>query len=763
MITPRSSHLLGVLRRTKLFNLNSPQLIPVFADKRYRTQLLLLSRAGGLIVNRKFISTIIIFVSLFITGQAMATVKIDPYLSNLKNRAPMKALKLSSTSSQNQVEEEMVSIFIKSNDPEITAEKIQKLDGEVNTIIGQIITAKVLPSSLQKIADEGEVLFIEGGKPIKSSNDIAGSEVSVGEAHSGTNLPEGYKGSGVIVGIIDTGIDYNHADFMDADGNSRILSIWDQKRRGGPSPSEIQNSYGTECDSESIIDGSCPMFDRDGHGTHVAGTAAGSDPTYGGVAPDANIIVVSYDSSLDLGSGYADTIFSTNICQAAYYVFEKASELGMPAVVNLSLGTHIGPHDGTSLFEECLSGLVDGAAGRAIVAAAGNEYSTDTYYTGIHAGFEVNGNTSATNFVIRKRSRDSVYYIDIWGTPGSDLSIGLALHEGRPSGSPMDFSEMTNPGDTNDGSFLDGDILYKINATETSSALNGKPHIGIRITLAPDLTDPSDYSFDLVVNGTGSFDAWLFPDKPAKTVQFTEASGDKSGDWNYVAGDSKKSVAMPSTAANIISVAGYTSRNRWGGGPGCCEVAYELGAILNFSSSGPSADLSATGFKPDIAAPGGMIASTLSSTSTPNNLLIMEDGKHVLQAGTSMATPFVTGTIALMFSANPNYTSEDVKRYVIESAYSDDLTGDVPNLRWGHGKLDVLRALEFAINGGASGSFDANGNITQPENASGGGSGCHLLSGGNEKTSVGFALLIILTLITITVRREKVLERIKRR
>ena len=243
----------------------------------------------------------------------------------------------------------------------------------------------------------------------------------------------------MIVGIIDTGIDYNHEDFMDADGNSRILSIWDQKRHGGPSPTEIQGSYGTECDSESISDGSCPMIDSDGHGTHVAGTAAGRDPVYGGVAPDANIIVVSYDSSLDLGSGYADTIFSTNICQAAYYVFEKASELGMPAVVNLSLGTHIGPHDGTSLFEECLSGLVNGASGRAIVAAAGNEYSDDTYYTGIHAGFEVSNSIAATNFVIRQTSRDRIYYMDIWGAPGSDLSIGLAIHNGRPSGSPKNF------------------------------------------------------------------------------------------------------------------------------------------------------------------------------------------------------------------------------------------------------------------------------------------------------------------------------------
>jgi minor extracellular serine protease Vpr len=501
------------------------------------------------------------------------------------------------------------------------------------------------------------------------------------------------------------------------------------------------------------------MIDNDGHGTHVAGTAAGRNAVYGGVAPDANIIVVSYDSSLDLGSGYADTIFSTNICQAAYYVFEKASELGMPAVVNLSLGTHIGPHDGTSLFEECLSGLVNGAAGRAIVAAAGNEYSDDAYYTGIHTGFEVENSTAATNFVIRKPSQDRVYYIDIWGTQGSDLSIGIAMHNGRPSGSPKDFSEFTAPGETDDGSFLDGKIRYKINASETSSALNGKPHIGIRITIDPSITNPKDYSFDLVARGTGSFDAWLFPDKPAKTIQFTSVSGDISGDWNYVAGDSRMSVAMPSTSPEIISVGGYTSRNRWNGGPGCCEVAYAVGDILNFSSSGPSANASATGFKPDIAAPGGMIASALSSAVSPNSLLILEDGKHVLQAGTSMATPFVTGTIALMFSADPNYTSNDVKRYIIESAYSDDFTGEVPNARWGNGKLDVLRALEFAINGGSSGSFDSNESLSEPENA-GGGSSCQLIIGETSGGCMAYAILAAIALITISIRRRKSFQRI---
>ena len=124
-----------------------------------------------------------------------------------------------------------------------------------------------------------------------------------------------------------------------------------------------------------------------------------------------------------------------------------------------------------------------------------------------------------------------------------------------------------------------------------------------------------------------------------------------------------------------------------------------------------------------------------------------------------MATPFVTGTIALMFSANPNYTAADVKRYIIESAYADDFTGDVPNLRWGHGKLDVLRALEFAINGGASGSFDANENLSQPENG-GGGSSCQLVTDGTKGGCAGFAMLATLALMTIAITRRRSFQKI---
>lgn len=660
------------------------------------------------------------------------------------------------------ISREMVDVFIKTSDIEATRDLIRDLGGKSHISTGEVLAASIDINAVEMISGSDEVEFIEAAKPIQLKNDMAALEVNIPEVHEGMNLPSGYAGEGVIVGLIDTGIDYTHPDFRDADGKSRIISIWNQNRSGGPAPSEIENSYGTECKAETIADGSCPLKDTDGHGTHVAGTVAGSDEVYGGVAPDANIIVVSYDSSMTLDSGYAETIFSTKICQAAYYIFRKADELGMPAVINLSLGTHIGAHDGTSLFEQCLAGLVKDSAGRAIVAAAGNEYSIEDKFTGIHAGFEVGG-TSASNFVIRKLSKDNVYYIDFWGSAGSDIEVGLAIHDGDPRMLPLKFSGMVEPGKSTSGTFLDGKIEYVINYTEFPSALNGKPHAGIQMKVSPSLTNISDYSFDLVVSGSGSFDAWLFPDKPTKTINFTSIAGQTRNDWTHVPGDRIKSVAIPATSPDLIAVAGYTTRNRWSGGPACCEISFELGDLLEFSSSGPSASPELTGTKPDIAAPGAMIASAKSAQSQQNDLMILPGGSHVLQAGTSMAAPFVSGTIALMFSADPNFTYEDAKRYLVESAYVDEFVGSTPNDRWGHGKLDVLAALETAVNGGASGHFDRNSSLAETgfdESSSpmAAQSGCSLQtttsSGGDNANTVFCGMLLLSLAALVTARRQ---------
>jgi subtilisin family serine protease len=610
------------------------------------------------------------------------------------------------------LEDAYVEAFIKTYDIDAAKADVEALGGKVRMSIGNILTVSIPQSALNEIASRDEVVYIEAGKPITPKNDLAMIDINGNEVHSGALLSTPYTGRDTIIGIIDTGIDYSHADFRNTAGKNRILYIWDQTDESGTGPAELNETYGTECRTNAIVNGYCNVRDITGHGTHVAGTAAGRNTQYNGVSPDSYIVAVRYKSELEISDGYANPIFSTTICEAAYYVFKKAEKLGLPAVVNLSLGTHIGPHDGTSLFEECLDSLVENSSGRAIVAAAGNENIKDANYTGLHAGYDVNS-LMATNFHMKNYSGGRVIYIDIWQTPSSTLNFGLALNEGTVGGTMnlLGQSGLISPGLSRSGNFLGGKIAYQINTTETESPLNGKPHAGISITFRDDVKDPSVYSFDLLVSGKGHFDAWLYPDKPPDAVNFTSLTERRGVPWQYVPGDSRMSVAIPATARNVIAVAAYATRNSWE----CCQVSYEIGDILDFSSHGPSADRYATGQKPEIAAPGAMIASAKSYDYAGDRNFITSDGKHVLMAGSSMAAPFVSGTIALLFSVNPDYTYQDVERFITESAYADEYVGSVPNDIWGYGKLDVLGAVEVSLGREPSGGLDENPALNAPE------------------------------------------------
>lgn len=687
-----------------------------------------------------------IFITLAISSTAFCQQKVDGFFELLspagQGQIMIKSMGLGGA---------YVEAFVKTEDVEATKIEVEALGGKVKMSVGSILTVSIPQSSLDEIASLDEVVYIEAAKPITPRNDLAMTEINGNEVHSGAVLSSPYTGKDTVVGIVDTGIDSAHADFKNEAGKNRILYIWDQTNESGTGPSELDGTYGTECRTYDIANGNCDIWDLTSHGTHVAGSAAGRNQKYMGVAPDSYIIAVKYKSELEILDGYANPIFSTTICEAAYYIFKKAEKLGMPAVVNLSLGTHIGPHDGTSLFEECLDSLVEGSSGRAIVAAAGNENIEDVEYTGLHAGYDVNS-LMATNFDMKNFSGGRVIYIDIWQTPTSDLNFGLVLNEGTVGGTMtvLGQSGLVEPGQSKSGHFLGGKIAYQINTTETVSPLNGKPHVGISITFRTDVGDPSVYSFDLLVSGSGHFDAWLYPDKPADAVNFTSLDERRGVSWQYVPGDSKMSVAVPATAKNVIAVGAYGTRNSWE----CCQVSYEVGNILSFSSHGPSADKYATGQKPEIAAPGAMIASTKSYDYYSDANFITSDGKHVLMAGSSMAAPFVSGTVALLFSVNPDYTYGDVERFITEGAYVDEYVGTVPNDIWGYGKLDVLGAVEVSMGREPSGGLDENPTLNAPEIESDQktASSCQLIRSSKSDSDAVFLFAFLLIIIGVRYR-----------
>jgi subtilisin family serine protease len=168
--------------------------------------------------------------------------------------------------------------------------------------------------------------------------------------HNGQYLPQGYDGTGVVVGVIDIGFEYGHPSFYASDGTTyRVKRVWDQNATSGTAPAGY--SYGRELATQNDILAAQYSHNNESHGTHVAGIAAGSGgntsatAAYRGIAPGADIVLV------------ATTMTSSAILDGINYIRAYAASQQKPCVINMSIGSHVGPHDGTSAFDRACDDL----------------------------------------------------------------------------------------------------------------------------------------------------------------------------------------------------------------------------------------------------------------------------------------------------------------------------------------------------------------------------------------------------------------------
>jgi len=220
---------------------------------------------------------------------------------------------------------------------------LSKFDIRVTQATGAVRTCFLPVSGLEPLTEEQAVTRIIPAQRLRPLMDVATTAIHIPALRSRRSS----GGRGVIVGVVDTGIDARHPAFA-----GRVLAVWDQTAKG---EGVVEGQYGVELTGARLSD----SVDTVGHGTHVAGIAAGADGAFGGVAPNATVVAVKTD--LD----------DTHIADGITYIFRLARERGMPAVVNLSLGGHYDAHDGT----DALSTLIDeqSGPGRLVCCAAGNE------------------------------------------------------------------------------------------------------------------------------------------------------------------------------------------------------------------------------------------------------------------------------------------------------------------------------------------------------------------------------------------------------
>lgn len=528
----------------------------------------------------------------------------------------------------------------------------------------------------------------------------------------------GLTGRGVIIGVLDTGIDWSHPDFIAPDGKSRILYLLDlsdslsSKQAGdlgqrGPAGGILYT--GGMIEQALAGDGNIRERDYIGHGTHVTGVAAASPSTapgslvsYGGVAPGADIVFVKITNS-PRDSSLSDA----NIMNGSWFVDSVARALGRPCVINLSLGSDLGAHDGTDELDQFIAALAEtGKNRRTVVAAAGN-----SRVDRIHASGDFS------------QEADSVVWIEIQVDGGTESNLdALSFQAWLSDGHPGLELQIVTPGGSVSPVYKDGyslpsgmvEVTPEGSIMVSNAAGGPEPQNGSRL-IAVDIIDQGwlDRSAKAspIARGTwkiglratkGKFDAYLYGSRWLRVAfrnYYTESG----------------TVGSPAAHPDIIAVGAYVARDDYpaleppGGSGAALRGAPALGKLAVFSSIGPNRK----GLqKPEITAPGQWVVSTLSRAADPVSeklsiftsplaayprLLVTPDSVHAVSQGTSFSSPHVAGLCALLFEADPNLDNAAIRNILTETASGDSATGALPNYLFGYGRANAAGAVRRAL------------------------------------------------------------------
>ncbi len=557
--------------------------------------------------------------------------------------------------------------------------------GETGARAGAITTARLPLSRVAEVAGASGISYLEASHLCYPALDASVPETRADMVHD----DYGYKGAGTLIAVYDTGIDFTHSDFRNADGTTRIKYLWDQTDNSGTAPAGY--AYGSEWTQAQLDDeldgtpaGAVTQQDVNGHGTHVAGIAAGNGRatsgsvpagTYTGMAPEADLLIIK---------GGDASFSSADVEDGVVWAMGKAAALGQPVVVNLSLGGHAYAHDGTSLYEQALVSAT--GAGRIIVASAGNEgndkiHDRATVVSEItqadSIGLDVPAYTPASG------TGNDYVKVDIWYTGTASISIYVRSPNGHTYG-PINPGNLTFSSDHADG---------HVAAASSSSVniYNGDKEAVVVIDDETAGSEPLDGTwrivFELISGDEATIDAWIY-----ETTLY-----DNTAPAAMSEGTAAYSIAVPACAQNVIAVGSYVTKWSWAATNGL-NYGYiglsRIGDYSLFSSCGPTRDGRT---KPDIMAPGQGIGSALSSTTspTPADAVVLPDDLHLINQGTSQAAPHVSGAIALFFQGSATLTPAQALTWLQDGAADDSYTGTVPNNTWGWGKLDVKTSFDL--------------------------------------------------------------------
>ena len=532
-----------------------------------------------------------------------------------------------------------------------TLEAVRQTARSVTELLNGYAVIVIEEERIGQLAQLPEVEFIEKPKKLYFQTDV-GRQVSCIDIVQ--DMPLSLRGKGTLIGIVDSGIDYENAEFRNEDGTTRIVSLWDQSVNGRP-PAYLA---GTEYTREQI-DAALATEDKEvrrqmvktsdvsGHGTAVAGIAAGNGRgsegrRFRGAAPEAELIIVKMGAPRE--GGFPRT---TELMRGVDYIVRKAVELRRPVAINISFGNTYGSHDGTSLVERFLNDIAD-MWKNVICIGSGNEGASAGHVSG-----KVRRQISET-VELAVQQREPALSIQIWKSYVDEMGVSVISPSGRQAGPFYEFlgAQRYILGDTELLIYYGEPKPYSVKQEIYLSLLPGKQYIesGVwKIVLTP----------GRIVDG--EYQMWL----PTQTSLNMGTA--------FLQPNSMSTLTIPSTASLAVTVAAYDARTF---------------SYADFSGRGPAGMYEGENvLKPDIAAPGVRVTAPVPG------------GGYQSFSGTSFAAPFVTGSAALLMEwgivrgNDPYLYGEKVKAYLRKGAKQLAGYERWPNALLGYGALCVRDSL----------------------------------------------------------------------